>query len=289
MIIEFTSANDIKNALSIASEYISSVKLNLPDNFDISDLYIDKIRSDVWPVAVDPLLIAMDTDEDKKVRGELILELVVEESLVGKKVLDFGCGNGYVAEEAAKTASLSIGYDIVEDPDWTKHTKSINTTDKTIVEKNAPYNIIILYDVLDHLPANTQAETLKYIKSLCTDRGKIFVRCHGWFAKNGTHMFKSLNKAFVQFFLSDAAIAKYGYKQETVTKNLLPNYPQLFAESGLKIISDKVYREPIDPFFMLPEQLSVIMAPYRAKYNNVMPPPIKTLSSVFGDYTLVKG
>lgn len=286
MKISLNSKDLIQKALQTLSvDNIVSGEIEVPADYDFSDLLIDHIRSEEWPVAVDPLLIATDTDEDKRMRAELIVELIIVDQLNGKKVLDFGCGNGFVAEAASKTASVAVGYDIETNPEWSKH-KTILTTDRQEVEKHAPYDIILLYDTLDHVMDNTQVEILKYLKSICS--GKIITRFHPWCSKNGTHLYKSFNKAFAQFFLTDDAIKKYGYSHLPTVKVLYPKYQynKWIREAGLKVIAQDVHDEPMDERFFHPEWSSIMINHYGASCGGKFPKD--SLSSQFWDFTLVK-
>jgi hypothetical protein len=286
MLFRFNSNAAIQKALGVVSaDRMVAADFDIADDFDCSELFIDEIKDAKWPVAVDPLLLAMDTDADKKVRAELILELIVSEPLVNKKILDFGCGNGYVADCAGKTAVASYGYDIVSDPDWANHTKAIFTTDRAEIEKNAPYDIILVYDVFDHIMDNTHVETLKY---LATIGKKIIVRFHPWCSKSGTHLYKTLNKAFAHFFLSESALVKYGYSILPTVKVLHPDmmYKQWIRQAGLTIVKETKSGEPLDPMFTQGNYAAMILKTYMTKKIGYF--PTENLSSQFWDYTLKK-
>lgn len=300
MILQLTSNAAIKKALETQPiEKLVSAMIDLPPNYDFSDLVIDKLKESNWPVAVDPLLIAMDTDDDKRVRAELIIDLVISEPLAGKKLLDFGCGNGYVPEVAAQAGYnnvndtsvnpvVAVGYDLVSDPDWNNHTAAILTTDKSEMEFHAPYDVIVVYDVLDHVMDGSQVDILKYLGGMLSPTGRIIVRFHPWCSKNGTHMYKSFNKAFAQFFLSDEAIKRYGFTQLPTVKILHPRweYNKWIKAAGLRTHWQEIFSEPIDESFLHGERASILLSPYENSMGGRF--PTESLSSQFWDFILVK-
>ena len=90
-------------------------------------------------------------------RGDLFVDSVVQTSKTrhGGAVLDFGCGEGHVVVKASATAARSIGFDIVKTGvhDWEKSGKYLLTRNFDKVINSGPYDIILLYDVLDHCEA----------------------------------------------------------------------------------------------------------------------------------------
>lgn len=250
---------------------------------DISEFYIDEIMSEKWPVAVDPLLIANDTDEDKNIRAEMILDLVVVDKLDGLKFLDFGCGEGHVAEQAASRAALSVGYDVTEH-NW-QGKKAIFTTNKEEVDKHAPYDVVLLYDVLDHTDFS-QIDMLQYACKVA--KNKIIIRTHPWCSRHGTHLYRTFNKAYAHFFLSDNEIEKHGFKQLMTTKVLAPEYTysKWFKEANLTVISKQVSHAPVEDFFRQPHLAAKINETYGMMWGGKFPE--LPMSQQFIDYVVVR-
>jgi 2-polyprenyl-3-methyl-5-hydroxy-6-metoxy-1,4-benzoquinol methylase len=291
MLINLTNIDKIKSLMQNQTnmdidEYkpkLVSAVFEFSPSYDISEFYIDEIMSEKWPSAVDPLLIANDTDEDKNIRAEMILDLVVVDKLDGLKFLDFGCGEGHVAEQASSRAALSVGYDTT-DYNW-QGKKAIFTTSREEVDKHAPYDVVLLYDVLDHTDFS-QIDMLQYACKVAKD--KIIVRAHPWCSRHGTHLYRTLNKAYAHFFLSDDEIKKRGYKQLVTTKVLAPEYTyaKWFKEANLTVVSKQVSHAPVEDFFRQSHLVARINGIYGQIWGGRFPEA--PMSQQFIDYTLVR-
>jgi len=220
-----------------------------------SKSFVDLISSDAWPKAADDDEL-VKTEEDKYERAEGIIDKMVEHYAEGLKFLDFGCGEGHVSKTiCSQKPLLSVGYDIVK-PDnlivpWEEKTDNLLlTADYDKVIANGPYDIILLYDVLDHCV--DPVEALQKIKSLIHDKSKVFIRCHPWCSRHGGHLYHKLNKAFVHLFLTDTEIQELtGESPMFVQKILYPviQYSEWFKNAGLKVKQSNTDRNYIDPFF----------------------------------------
>jgi len=223
-----------------------------------------------WPSAVEPSLICnQESEEEKFDRAEGILDMVVSRTIKNTKFLDFGCGQGHVAEKAlAQGCKLAIGYDI-EAQNWDKRQtddRLLLTTDWEEVKKHAPYDIVLVYDVIDHIvtpaykivdchnPPNEMVEAFKNIKSITAPAGTIYVRCHPWTSRHGSHLYQKLNKAFLQLVFNDEELVHLG-----LTENGLPiqkvihpldTYNKTFGLAGFGNIRENArLTEPVEPFF----------------------------------------
>jgi len=231
-----------------------------------------------WPEAAPQFLICEDSENDKLERAEGILDYI-DDKLEGKKVLDFGCGEGHVALKASETADFVVGYDIVR-PTHSGNDKCLLTDDFSKVVEKGPFNLVILYDVLDHCKDPVAA--LNQVKSVIGPDTKVFVRCHSWMSRHGAHLYKQLNKAWVHLIFTEEELAKMGVKTEFVQKYYFPinTQNQWFTAGGLNVVSSDVIKCVVEPFFRKPE-LSAILA---KNFDGVFPE--WQMSQVFNDYVL---
>jgi len=256
MNINETNKSRIPALLKIALEQkdvINSITLQVSDDFDISK-FVPYLLNDKWPYAVDPLLIAdPDSEDDQISRAYGILSVVVTEPVTGR-FLDFGCGEGYVVSEVAKKAVKSVGYDI-KDHQWQRFPKSDNmifTLSWDEVVNNGPYDSVLICDVLDHLKDENEAiQELKKINDVLDSKGKVFIRCHPWCSRHGTHLYKSINRAYLHLIVSENDLNAMGYEYLHTIKIIHPlqTYDKWFSNSGFKIEHWNITSENIDPFF----------------------------------------
>lgn len=105
------------------------------------------------------------------------------------KVLDYGCGWGDLLC-MMKTCGYknSYGFDIsAKRLNWIR-TRGINVlSSHELIEKNAPYNLIIAYQFLEHDP--DFLETLYFLRSVLTDAGFLYVN-----VPNASNMFQYDNQ-----------------------------------------------------------------------------------------------
>ena len=169
---------EIKEALELLEKmvpeklrhHIKALQRHYESNVEQAELGFLKglLKSDKWPQAVNPLQICdEDSEQLKRERADGILSIILEAKLNNKHFLDFGTGEGHVANEAANQgATISVGYDI-KVPDkspftWDKmEDKCLLTTDFEQVKATGPYNLILFYDVLDHVREDGQVEVLE--------------------------------------------------------------------------------------------------------------------------------
>lgn len=239
-----------------------------------------------WPLAVEEHLIVDESSEvDKLIRAEGILD-ILNESFIGKKFLDFGCGTGHVALKASEKAALSIGYDI--EPQWTNINNSnrlILTDNYDLVKDNGPYDIILLYDVLDHLEEDPVDILLK-IRDLLSDNGVIYVRTHPFSSRHATHLYRQINKAYVHLVFSEEELESMGYKWMKTKKVVSPilTYAKWFSDAKLKMkFNVSITKEPVEEFFKNGEVAQRIMG--TMEKNEF---PQFQLEQQFHDYALVK-
>lgn len=280
---------ELQDILSKITDFVGVVeKLDIPAtnlSFDKSlfseeaQKLLDLLVTDEWPEAVPEFLICSDSDEDKNERAEGILDYIGDD-LSGKKVVDFGCGEGHVAIKAGETALKSVGYDIVKTGNlvWEDDSKLL-TTDFSKVLANGPYDLVILYDVLDH--SEDPVAVLNQVKTVCGSDTKIFIRCHSWMSRHGGHLYKQLNKAWLHLFFTEEELSLMGIKLDFCQKYYFPIFQQKqwFDASGLNVNSEDVIKTIVEPFFRKNEFSNRIPKDYKEF-------PEFQMSQVFNDYIL---
>ena len=251
--------NDLKSKSSdsmalrqIVSGFVSELD-SLCEFEDLKKL----LNSDDWPHAVFQVQIADENSEkDKEERAEGIADILLPK-LDGKKILDFGCGEGHVAKYAANEASISVGYDIERSSksqlEWEKKKENLLlTTDFEKVKTEGPYDIILIYDVLDHAKIESMSEILGRVKSVLSEDGNIFLRCHPWCGRHGGHAYRKINKAFVHLVFTEDELEKMGLELEFNNKVLCPlaTYSKAIEDAGLaNINSEDIDFQDVEPFF----------------------------------------
>jgi SAM-dependent methyltransferase len=258
------------------------------------------LYSKEWPQAVYDAQIADENSEkDKDERAEGITDILLP-SLDGKRFLDFGCGEGHIVNYASKFALKSVGYDIVKNSrsrfDWEDDSEGILfTTDFEKAKSNGPYDIILIYDVLDHAQNSAPQEILVAAKSLLAEGGKIYLRTHPWTARHGGHSYRKINKAFVHLVFTEDELKSIGLELENNLKLTFPlhSYESWIKDSGLKnSIEPELDQQDVEPFFRdNPIVKSRIMRHLEVKeWGEGIPPgrPEWQMSQCFWDFVLEK-
>jgi 2-polyprenyl-3-methyl-5-hydroxy-6-metoxy-1,4-benzoquinol methylase len=237
------------------------------------DMLVKAINSNKWPEAVSPNLICdPDTEIDKMDRGRGIVELMIEEELKDLKVLDYGCGEGHFAYIAAEyKPALVVGYDIKENKGWDKfcveRSNLLLTSNFERVKEYESYDVIMLFDVIDHLVGENPVAVLTKLKSLLSEKGKMYVRMHPFCSRHGTHLYHSLNKAYLHLVFTPEELEQLVPKPKHAEPSIrvlypIKNYNEMISEAGLRIESRKDITEKVDPFFKIPKIAERIMKNY---------------------------
>lgn len=213
------------------------------------------INDDNWPFAIQPhLIVSSEADDAEKQFRALQVVGILGLDFTDTTTLDFGCGGGHVAKEIAGQAKKVVGYDIKEDEIWKDKAGDnlILSTDNAHVIDNAPYDRIILYDVLDHLQNEDPVEVLDKLRSILAPDGQIFCRCHPWTSKHGSHLYEKVNKAYVHLVLTPDELAQAGYVPEYNLRLVKPMaaYNNWFESAGLQIQNRKVTQDAVPEFFI---------------------------------------
>lgn len=257
------SLEEIKQSLILMK------KQSISESIDFDELKL-LLHSDIWPQAIPSELICDTTSEEDKInRANGILNIIIQQSLKDKKFLDFGCGEGHIVKESiGQNTTLSVGYDINQQGtlEWEGvDDKFLLTTNFDRVMDKGPFDIILLYDVLDH--CENPVETLKQIKTVCKKDTTIYVRCHPWCSRHGGHLYNQINKAWVHLIFTKDELEKMGYKVEKINKTLFPiaTYTNYFKISEFSVVGEPdIQRTNIEDFF---------------KQNELV---VKRLATIFG-------
>ena len=248
------------------------------------------ILSDKWPEAVNPNLICDPSSETDKVeRGRGIIELMIEEDLTGLKFLDIGCGEGQCANLTTDYGTeLSVGYDISEFPSWTGFEKPTMTTDFEKVKENAPYDVIILFDVIDHIQQEDPVSLLNKAREVLKDDGKIYMRVHPFTSRHATHLYHDLNKAYAHLVYTEEEIEKLAPGSQHAEANSgvlypLRTYNEYVDKAKLKCVNRRDITEKVEPFFKIPKIAERIIG--NTKMSSF---PEFQMSMQFIDYVLGK-
>jgi 2-polyprenyl-3-methyl-5-hydroxy-6-metoxy-1,4-benzoquinol methylase len=250
--------------------------------------------SSEWPESVLEFQIVDENSEQEKMdRAEGVIDILIQEELKNKKFLDFGCGEGHMTKYAASQCLTSIGYDIEKSSNqnfiWEdKQDNFLLTTDFEKIKENGPYDIILIYDVIDH--SENPVEVLKQASSVLSDGGKIYLRCHPWCSRHGGHLYRQINKAFAHVIFTEEEIKNLGYKTDDSirTKILYPimAYKQIIEKSELKQNEPEFERQNIEDFFEKNEIVSNRIKKAVPVGNSEF--PRFQLSICFLDYILTK-
>jgi cyclopropane fatty-acyl-phospholipid synthase-like methyltransferase len=247
---------DLVDDLLGVEKKVESTTQNSDNNNKEFEVLKKLLESNNWPEAVFEAQIADENSEkDKEERAEGISDILLP-VLDNKKFLDFGCGQGHVVKYNSKFASISVGYDIKNSVFpfiWEKlQDKMLLTTDFSKVEEQGPYDVILLYDVLDHVENETMEQVLEKAKSVLAQDGTIYLRCHPWSGRHGGHAYKKINKAFINLVFSDEELTELGLVLEPNQKIVYPikTYDTAIRNVGLVKQSEaELDTQEVEEFF----------------------------------------
>jgi 2-polyprenyl-3-methyl-5-hydroxy-6-metoxy-1,4-benzoquinol methylase len=232
---------------------IAPVEVKPAKNEDRQKHVKSLLAIDCWPEAVPEALVIQPTDKDQKHRASSVMDMVLDRSIEGMSFLDYGCGEGWITQEAKKRgAKESIGYDLIKNKKWEDCSgpSFINTT--SVLQQNQ-FDIIFLYDVLDHC-VDTEL-VMNNVSKLIKKTGTVYVRCHPWTSRHATHLFKQgINKAYMHMFLSWDEIEELIGQKPMFTrteKDPIEAYTWWFR--NFKIVKQRIIKEPVSDFFKHPD------------------------------------
>lgn len=256
---------------------------------EAGSILINKITNTEWVNAVDPnALVNNNNEEQKMLRAESIIENLVATPMTNMNFLDFGCGEGHVAYKMQeKSPKISVGYDIRQTGGlmWEaqQDNKCLLTTRWEEVLNNAPYDYILLYDVLDHIENTTIDAVLNNIKKISKANTIIRLRVHPWSSRHGGHVYTQYNKAFAHLCLKEPELRSLNHI--IMPNQFLTNeeqYNNYFKNVGFTILDKDITEEEVEPLFTT--------SPYINRISETLQMPKKTalesLRLSFIDYVL---
>lgn len=254
------------------------------------------LESQDWPKAVPDTQIAdVESESDKDERAEGIVDILLPD-LSGKKFLDFGCGEGHVVNYVSKSAALSVGYDRTKDPRsrfyWEQDVGNMMlTAEFDSVCSRGPYDVVLIYDVLDHAQDSSPVEILRSASSVLADGGRIYLRTHPWCSRHGGHLYRKINKAFVHLVFSESELSSMDLEHEYNIRVLAPisAYESWIEDSGLKNHVEPVSeRQDVETFFRDNPVVRKRILKTFGKDEWTEACPVWQMSQSFWDYVLEK-
>jgi 2-polyprenyl-3-methyl-5-hydroxy-6-metoxy-1,4-benzoquinol methylase len=254
------------------------------------------LDSEEWPEAVFSVQIADENSEqDKEERAQGISSIMLP-PLENKRFLDFGCGEGHVARLASEESILSVGYDIEQSPRsklaWeNKKGNFLLTSNLDRAFSEGPFDVILMYDVIDHAKFESPFEMLSKAASLLAEDGRIYMRCHPWCGRHGGHLYRKVNKAFVHIVLSSEELESMGVGVEPNLGVMRPlkTYGDMISDAGLVNDLDlEIDHQDVESFFRdTPVVRDRILKVWSLDKWDKDPPEFQ-MSQCFIDYVLKK-
>ncbi len=274
----FEELRQIKKSMGIAH-------MEYPDEFD---LLKQSIMDSLWPLSIDGGMV-VESEPQKQHRAESIVQFVITDYLKDLKFLDFGCGEGHVPFAAAKQEpTLSVGYDRVENG-WDRFEQTDTTyltTDWDKIMSDGPYDVVLLFDVLDHAEGENPIEILGKVRRVLSPDGKVYVKCHPWCSRHGSHLYESgVNKAFAHLIFDDVELTRIFGKAGKLTLPVthpIHTYHDWFADAEWEIDSEFISTTKVEKFFCKKELLDRIAKHYPQEEDIFE----KYISIDFVDYVL---
>jgi SAM-dependent methyltransferase len=248
---------------------------------------IEKYLNDPeWPEAVDMKLVCDDSsDKEKTERAKDIIDILLPKDYKEKSILDFGTGEGHTSRVLKENGVQKVfGFDI--NNNFIKDENLNLTTDWEIIEKNAPYDYIIAYDVMDHLERINIAEALYLLYDVLNPDGKLFVRYHPFTSRHGGHLYKNINKAYVHLILNQQEKDKYLMEKPVYTEPYampLTIYREAAKFSKFLIESEQNMTSKVEDFFFKDDISNRII-----KNLGVTTFPLSQMSLQFIDQILIR-
>lgn len=260
MKIELSTLDDPPDFVFKSTNVKYEIKFDIPKD---EDTLFELLTSDYWPEAVDPTNI-IESDWDKLIRAKSIINNLLPD-INNKAILCVGdCPKiAQVAKDRAKSSDY-MGINRIQSEDLHKK-----------------YDIILLYDILDHVSALKRFAIMNIAKSLLAHNGQIVCRCHPWTSIHGGHCYQRLNKAYANLFLG-YRLSEYQDISVDRISNPAEYYDNFFKECGLDILKvDKA----VDEIPKMIDQDDVIR--YLSEKYNMEPSVLRSsMQIVFIDYHL---
>lgn len=207
-----------------------------------------------WPSIVPQKVVQPPDKNSKLMRADAILDSMLDRSVKGLNILDFGCGEGYVAQRAnERGAAKTMGYDIIDTHEFEESDRLQFTSDSDAL-KQTRWDVIIVFDVLDH--TENVIDVMNLLRSVCSESTIVVVRNHPWTSPHAAHLLnKGCNKSHVHLVFSFAELEEKELFVEFVRqeKDPLTSYEHWIRTSGFNVVREKTIEKPVNKFFHEPE------------------------------------
>lgn len=196
-----------------------------------------------WPSAV---TVATTTLQKIK-RARYIANDFFKVDKVGKKILDFGSGDGTVSEEMASSGATVCAFDPVPHVVLEKATWCYRWEE---AYEHRPFDHVLMYDTIDHLVSHDYRQALGRVRSVLSPTATVWVRAHPWCSRWGNHF--PPNRAFAHLILSPEDMLKMRIIGIPTVKVVDPlnTYSRWFTECGFKIETFRVHVRPVEGYFL---------------------------------------
>ncbi len=123
-----------------------------------------------------------ETNIKKRMSGRHKASLDME-NFEGKKILDIGCSHGWFEEFVGEKAKEVIGIDLnkkdLESARKEVNKKNVEFRKNSVLDlkefKENYFDIIVMFDVIEHIPKNTEKKALEEIKRVLKKNGKLLI------------------------------------------------------------------------------------------------------------------
>lgn len=278
MLHKLTNPNHIRKLFNCNSylEDVKEISLNIKDVSQFIDDFFEFDDSSDWPLAVPPILVVDSKNPDAcRERARNIVDSLIDIPLKNLNVLDFGCGDGTIANEMTIRGAEVTAYD--------PKTLLNKTWDEVVT--NSPYDLILLYDVLDHMIDEEPSVALGRVGKLLKKKGKMIVRCHPWISRHGGHCYTQINRAWIHLFLTEEQLKKRGCEVIPTRKVVHPlyTYKKWIEDANLQILQEDKIVENVEEYFTNNELFK------KAMYKHFKDSPFEDYRQGKGDLARVMG
>jgi SAM-dependent methyltransferase len=179
------------------------------------------------------------------------------------KVLDVGCGDGGFTAAMAGRGALCVGVEVKEFKWEMNANHRLNFLVQDVTAPQAPerlgvdYDLIVLRDVIEHIPLEQKEKFLLSLKRFLHRSGKIFVTFPPFNSPYGLHQ-QALLKSKLRLlpylhyapmfllrrltsWMGEPASCMAGIEEIVRCKMTLRHFKKLVKKTGMKILSEKHY------------------------------------------------
>ena len=295
MLYKISNPTYIKRLVNYKSylDDVAEMSLNITDVQQFVDDFYEFDDASDWPLAVNPtLIINPDNIEECRLRAKNVVDSVIERKIAGLNILDFGSGDGTIAEEMVKRKANVVAYDLTlpktlfdyQPSPPEKQAPTITTNWSSVADWHAPFDLILLYDVLDHC-TEEPVEVLKRLRPLLKKDGTMIIRCHPWISRHGGHCYTKINRAWVHLLFTEEQLRKRGCDPMPIRKIIHPlyTYKKWIEEANYKIIKEDKITESVEDYFTNNELFKNII------YKHFKDSPFEDYRKGKGDLARVMG